>query len=188
MNIMDVRYYNPYQSDFKVEEYYQNIVCGLSKKEIYSYHQLNRVHIQDVNLEEIQLGFEGLEYRRFIKKHYYMSSLDELLVIVSCKFAAFNPAEREAVKIVLRLYDQKVLDRDFWFTDTCKVLCEIGIYFEKLLKAKDYQSEDKMKFILFQLISSNLAVILLHDKKLRKIANIGKSEFTRSWLLGLPKP
>ena len=108
-----------------------------------------------------------------------MANCDELFMVIACKFAAFNPTEREAAKIVLKLYDQKILDGDFWLTDTYKVLCEIGMYFEELLKAKDCPAEDKMKFNLFQLISSNLAVIALHDKELRKIAHIRKSWFIK---------
>ena len=187
MNIKDIKNNNPFQSDFKVEQYYQNVVSELSKQEIYLYHQLTRRSIQDVNLGELQHEFEGLEYRRFMKRHYCIASCDEILLVIASKFAAFNTTERKAAKIVLKSYDQKVLNRDFWLTDTHTVLCEIGMYFEELLKAKDCQSEDKMKFNLFQLISSNLAFVLLHDKRLRKIANIRKSWITSSWLVGLLK-
>jgi len=64
MNIKDIKNNNPFQSDFKVEQYYQNVVSELSKQEIYLYHQLTRRSIQDVNLGELQHEFEGLEYRR----------------------------------------------------------------------------------------------------------------------------
>jgi len=88
---------NPYQSDIDVEEYYQTGISKLSKQKIDMYHQLARDSIQDIDLEDVQLGFEGLEYRRFIKIRFLMVSCDELLMTISRKFAALNPAEREAV-------------------------------------------------------------------------------------------
>jgi len=53
----------------------------------------------------------------------------------------------------------------------------MGKSFEEMLKAKDCQVEDRMKFSLFQLVSSNFAVIVLHDKELRKIAGIRRNFF-----------
>jgi len=84
---------NPYQSDIDVEEYYQIGISKLSKQKIDMYHQLTRDSIQDIDLEDVQLGFE---YRRFIKIHFLMVSCDDLLMTISCKFAALNPTEREA--------------------------------------------------------------------------------------------
>ncbi|HUU15870.1 MAG TPA: hypothetical protein VMW72_01870 [Sedimentisphaerales bacterium] len=170
---------NPYQSDLDIEEYYQTAISKLSKQEIDTYHQLTRDSIGDVKLEDLRLGFEGIEYRRFIKEHFHMMSCDELLMGIAGKFAAFNPIEREAAKTVLKLYDQYALDGNFWLADTSKVLYDMSKSFEEILKAKNCQVEDKMKFNLFQLISSNLAVIALHDKELRKIAHIRKSWFIR---------
>lgn len=176
---MDDNDNNPYQSDLDVEEYYQTAISKLSKQEIDTYHQLTRDSIQDVDLEEIQLRFEGLEYRRFIKLHFRMQSCDELLLDISGTFAAFNPIEREAAKTILKIYDGYALDGNFWLTDTGKVLYDMSKSFEEILEAKDCQVEDKMKFNLFQLVSSNFAVIVLHDKELRKIAHIRKSWFLR---------
>ena len=102
-----------------------------------------------------------------------------MLLAIAGKFAAFNPIEREAAKAILKLYDQYALDRNFWHADCGKVLYEMGQSFEEILEAKDHQVEDKMKFNLFQLVSSNLAVIALHDKELRKIAGIRRSLFFR---------
>ena len=62
---------NPYQSDLDVEEYYQTAISKLSKQEIDNYHQLSRDNVGDVDLEDLRLGFEGLEYRRFIKEHFH---------------------------------------------------------------------------------------------------------------------
>jgi hypothetical protein len=170
---------NPYQSDIDVEEYYQTGIGKLSKQEIDTYHQLTRDAIADVDLEYLQSGFEGLEYRRFIKIHFSMVSCDEMLMAISCKFAALNPAEREAAKTILKLYDEYALDGNFWLADTGIVLRDMGDSFEEILEAKDCQVEDRIKFNLFQLVSSNLAVIALHDDELRRIAHIRKSWFTR---------
>jgi len=47
-----------------------------------------------------------------------MQTCDELLMAISCKFAALNPAEREAAKTVLKMYGQYALDGNFWLTDS----------------------------------------------------------------------
>ena len=169
---MDLSDNNPYQSDIDVEEYYQTAISKLSKEKIDAYHELTRSSLQDVDLEYVQEGFEGLEYRRFMKTHFYMENCDELLMGIAHAFAAFTPAEREATKTILKLYDQHALDGNFWLTDSGEVLREMGDSFEEILKGKGCQVEDRIKFSLFRLVSSNLAVIALHDEELRKIARI----------------
>jgi hypothetical protein len=68
---------NPYQSDVDVEEYYQTAISKLGKEKVDAYHELTRDNLQDVDLEYVQAGFEGLEYRRFLKTHFYMQSCFE---------------------------------------------------------------------------------------------------------------
>jgi len=170
---------NPYQSDLDVEEYYQTAINKLSKQKIDIYHQLSRDRIGDIDLEYIQAGFEGLEYRRFIRIIFQTTSCDNLLTGISGNFSALNPVEREVAKAILKLYDQYALDRNFWRTDCGKVLHEIGESFEQMLEAKGCQIENKIKFIMFQVVSDNFAVIALHDKELRKIAGIRKGLFYR---------
>jgi hypothetical protein len=170
---------NPYQSDSDVEEYYQTAISNLSKHKINVYHQLSRDRIGDIDLEYLRTGFEGLEYRRFIKILFQITSCDDLLTGISGNFSALNPVEREAAKAILKLYDQYALDRNFWRKDCDKVLHEISESFEQILTAEGCQIEDKIKFIMFQLVSDNFAVIALHDKELRKIAGIRKGLFYR---------
>jgi hypothetical protein len=165
---------NPYQSDLDVEEYYQTAISKLGKQEIDTYHHLSRDAIEHVDLEHLRLGFEGLKYRRFIKELLRRSSCDKLLLKIAGNFAALNPVEREAAKAILRLHDQYALDRKFWHADSGKVLYEICKSFEEMLTAKGCQVEDKIKLTMFRLVSDNLAVIVLHDKELRKIAGIRK--------------
>ena len=100
-------------------------------------------------------------------------------MLQSGNFSALNPIEREAAKVILKLYDQYALDGNFWRSGCDKVLHEIGESFEQILAAKGCQIEDKIKFIMFQLVSDNFAVIALHDKELRKIAGIRKGLFYR---------
>jgi hypothetical protein len=169
---MDLSENNPYQSDIDVEEYYQTAISKLSKEKIDAYHQLTRDNLQDVDLEYVQEGFEGLEYRRFLKTHFYMQTCDQLLMGIAHAFAAFTPIEREAAKTILKLYDQYALDGNFWLTDSGEVLREMGAAFEEMLGIKGCQVEDKIKFSLFRLVSSNLAVIALHDEELCRIAQI----------------
>ena len=166
---------NPYQSDLDVEEYYQTAVSNLSKQKIDIYHQLSRNHVRDIDLEYIQAGFEGLEYRRFIRVIFCSMSCDHLLLQIAGNFALLNPVERGAAKAILKLYDQYALDRNFWQTGCDKILQEICTSFEEMLTTKGCQVEDKIKFTMFRLVSDNLAVIALHDKELRKIAGIRKS-------------
>ena len=108
-----------------------------------------------------------------------MQSCDELLRSIASNYAAFNSKEREAAKSILKMYDQYAIDPNFWLTDTGQVLKEMSDSFEEILKAKHCPVESKMKFNLFQLVSSNFTVIVLHDKELRKIAHIRKSWFLR---------
>ena len=130
---------NPYQSYLDVEEYYQTAISKLSKQKIDIYHQLSRDRIEDIDLEYIQAGFEGLEYRRFIRLVFQTTSCDNLLTGISGNFSALNPVEREAAKAILKLYDQYALDRNFWRKDCDKVLHEIGESFEQILTAKGCQ-------------------------------------------------
>ncbi len=165
----------PYQSDLDVEEYYQTAISKLGKQEIDTYHHLSRDAIERVDLEHLRLGFEGLKYRRFIKELLRRSNCDELLLVIAGNFAACDPIEREAAKAILKLYDRRPLDRDFWRADCGDVLYEICRSFEEMLTAKHCQVEDKMKFAMVRLVSDNFAVIALHNKELRKIAGIRKS-------------
>ncbi|MFC1637120.1 hypothetical protein ACFL5Z_20045 [Planctomycetota bacterium] len=118
-----------------VEEYYQTAISKFSKEKIDAYHQLTRDSIKDIDLEYVQEGFEGLEYRRFIKLHFYMHSCDELLRSIASNYAAFNPQEREAAKTILKMYDQYAIDPNFWNTDTGQVLKEMSESFKEILKS-----------------------------------------------------
>ena len=86
---------NPYRSDSDVEEYYQTAISNLSKQKIDVYHQLSRDRIGDIDLEYLRAGFEGLEYRRFIKILFQITSCDDLLTGISGNFSALNPVERK---------------------------------------------------------------------------------------------
>jgi hypothetical protein len=125
----------------------------------------------------VQEGFEGIEYSRFKILHFRMHSCDEMLRSIASNYAAFNSKEREAAKTILKMYDQYAIDPNFWLTDTGQVLKEMCDSFEEILKAKHCKIENKMKFNLFHLVSTNLAVIALYDKELRRIARIRKSRF-----------
>jgi hypothetical protein len=136
--------------------------------------------IRDIDLEYVQEGFKGLEYRKFIKLHFRMASCDELLRSIASNYAAFNSKERKAAKEILRVYDQYATDPNFWLTDTGQVLKEMSESFEKILKTIHCRVVEKMKFNLFHLVSANLAVLALYDKELRRTARIRKSRFTKS--------
>jgi hypothetical protein len=165
---------NPYQSDLDVEEYYQAAVKTLDGPKIDMYHQLSRDGVRDIDFDYIQTGFEGLQYRRFIRIIFCRNSCDSLLLKIAGNFAALNPVERQAAKAILKEYDHYALDRNFWRADCGKVLKEVCRSYDEMLTAKDCRIENKVKFIVFNLLSDNLAVIALHDKELRKVAGIRK--------------
>ncbi len=165
---------NPYQSDLDVEEYYQAAVKNLNGPKIDMYHKLSRDSVQDIDLEYVQAGFEGLEYRSFIRIIFCRNGCDKLLLKISNNFAALTPVERQTAKAILKVFDHYALDRNFWRADCSKVLKEVCRSYDEMLTAKDCRIESKVKFIVFNLLSDNLAVITLHDKKLRKIAGIRK--------------
>jgi len=165
---------NPYQSDLDVEEYYQAAVKNLDGPKIDMYHQLSRSSVPDIDLDSVQAGFEGLKYRWFIRIIFCRNSCDSLLLKIASNFAALDPVERQAAKAILKEYDRYALDRNFWRADCDKVLKEVCRSYDEMLTAKDRRIENKVKFIVFQLLSDNLAVIALHDKELRKIGGIRK--------------
>jgi len=133
-----------------------------------------RAQIREVDINQLQEQFKGAEYRKIVQQHLRKVG-PRLELALSAAVEALTVEERKVAEGLIDEYNHRGYQQDFWRRDCADILKDICNEFAQAMSHVGSNTDERIMFNMFQIITMNFALQARNHKGLRAFAGIRKN-------------